>query len=253
MYQIPGLKKFKRLFCGYSEKKEGNMSFSWGEKKTVLENRKKFLAKAGVNPNSCVNFWVQDKNIVLEVDQRYRGRGIASPVDIVKADALICREKGVFLFLTLGDCPSLVFFDKEKQLLALAHAGWKSTNLKIASKVSQRLVRQFGCRLSDICVGIGPAIHQESYIFDSPIQKQKKAILKQWKPFLKELDNNRTAVDLIGYNKKQLITAGIPPENIFISEIDTAKNSGFFSHYRDSRQSPENEGRFVCLAGILSD
>lgn len=59
-------------------------------------------------------------------------------------------------------------------------------------------------------------------------------------------------IDIVGYNVKQLIAAGLPAKNIEVSEIDTAQDNNFFSHYRDQVHAPVNEGRFVCVVGLKS-
>ena len=105
--------------------------------------------------------------------------------------------------------------DPKKEVVGIIHVGWKSTKAKIAFKAAKKFTSEFNCKTLDICVAIGPAIHKESYKFKNPVQKQ----LEDWKPFLKDLPNGETAIDLIGYNVKQLKDAGVLPENIFVSDI----------------------------------
>ena len=166
--------------------------------------------------------------------------------DAIAADGLIAKEKNLYLFLAVADCVPIILFDSKKEVVALIHAGWESTEAKIVIKTVKKLITEFNCNVSDIYAAIGPAIHKESFKFKNPIQKQ----LPGWEPFLKDLPKGDTAIDLTGYNKKQLGDTGVVSRNIFISDINTAKDSNFFSHYRDSRQDPRNEGRFTCVVGL---
>lgn len=246
MYQIPELKKFPELIHAFSTKEEGNMSFIWGDEKMVLKNREGFLTKLGIRLESCICLNIPNENILITVDRKLSGKGMKIYGDGVLADGLITKERNLYLFSLIADCLSLIFFDLKQNVIALIHGGWKSTNNKLAFVTAKRLITEFSCQPENLFVSIGPAIHKESYAFEKPIQKQ----LKKWEPFLEDLPDGKTSIDLVGYNKKQLEKAGIPSQNIFISPIDTAKDPNFFSHYRDSRKSPKNEGRFACVVGL---
>lgn len=246
MYQIPELEKFPGLVHALSTKEEGNMSFIWGLKNDVLKNREKFLAQLQISLDACIAFKIQDKDLLVSVDSTFAGKGMKSHKNTLVADGLITKEKNLYLFLLIADCLPIIFFDTRQKIVGLVHAGWKSTEEKIAFKTVKKMETDLGCNTDDIFVAIGPSIHKHSFRFRDPIQKQ----LKGWEPFLKDLPSGQTAIDIIGYNKKQLENAGIISQNIFISPIDTGQDPNFFSHYRDSRDSPENEGRFACIAGL---
>jgi YfiH family protein len=249
MYQISELKKFPELVHAFSTKKEGNMSFLWGPKNDVLKNREKFLSQLQIPLDAYIVLELQDKDLLLIAEEKFSKKKMESHKNAVAADGLITKEKNLYLFLLTADCLPIIFFDSKKKVIGVAHAGWRSTEAKIAFKTVKKMQKEFGCRAADICVAIGPAIHKNSYIFKNPMQK-KLGDLVGWKPFLKDLPGGRTTIDIVGYNKKQLEEAGIPSQNIFISPIDTARDSNFFSHYRASRKPSENEGRFACVVGL---
>jgi len=247
MYQIPEFKKFTKLTHGFSTKDEGNMSFYWGDKEKVFQSRKKIFSKLGIDLNSCITLGIQDKDKLVVINKGLSEEGeIDGYENRMHADGIITKEKNIFLLLLVADCLPIIFFDPQKQVIALAHAGWKSTEHKIAYKISKKLIDEFDCNPSNLCVAIGPSIHKESFKFKDPVQKQ----LPGWEPFLKDSLDGRMGIDLIGYNKKQLEDAGIDSKNIFISDIDTVQDTNFFSHYRDSQQDPKNEGRFICIVGL---
>jgi copper oxidase (laccase) domain-containing protein len=75
---------------------------------------------------------------------------------------------------------------------------------------------------------MGPSIKKDSYL-------------------LEEYPNG---YDLTGENIKQLLLKGVREENIIVDPTDTATDTNFFSHYRESRKK-ENEGRFLTTTMLV--
>jgi len=246
MYQIPELKDNQDIFHAFSVVADGNMSFLWGEKEEVLENRKKFFNNLGIQLDACVSMKVLDEDNITIVDGSYKRKGMSEIDDAVKTDGLITQEKGLYLFLLIADCLPVIVFDPVKKVLGLLHCSWKSTEAKLASKIIDRIINEFHCDPANIVVGIGPSVKQESFCFVDPIQKK----LDGWQDFLKDIPDGQTCIDLMGYNQYQLEKQGVLRKNIHISPINTATDQEFFSHYRDSRGGDIKEGRFACLVSL---
>ncbi|MFH1749946.1 MAG: polyphenol oxidase family protein [bacterium] len=240
MYQLEKIKKIKNLVHGISTKTDGNMSFNWGLKEEVIKNRKKFLKTLRVNPKKCIVMQLEHKNRILDVVQRFAGRGILQ-TDAPVADCLITKEKNLFLFLLTADCLPIIFFDPSKKTLALAHLGWKNTDTKFCQNIIKKL-KKLGSDPKNIIVGIGPGIHKESYIKGRDIPK--------WKKFVRKVDEKKFQINLIGYNKQQLLDSGVPETNIEISPINTVKSKNFFSHYY-AKKTGKKEARFATIVGML--
>ena len=227
----------------FSNREDGNLSFKWAtDKQEALENRRKFLEKLGVNLEDCVCMSILDSDQVVEVNKDMKGFGMSDVSQAVKADAIFTKEFDVGLLLLTGDCLPIVLFDPVARVLALAHLSWKSTEAKLLSRVIEKM-QAHNSKPSDVVVYIGPGIHGGSYKFENPIQKN----LPGWESFLEDLPDGQTAVDIVGYNTKQLIDSGISKENIEVCPIDTATDQNMFSHYRSVRTG-EPEGRFVTVA-----
>lgn len=217
------------------------MSFSFGDKKEVLKNRKAFLKKNGVSLGDCVVMQVEHEEKIVPVDAHdtIEKKGEDS---VVEAEALITKTKGVVLFLLTADCLPVTFFDPSKKVIGLAHLGWRPSERSLALKVVKALHKEYGCDPSDILVWIGPGIHKESYVFENPLQKT----LPNWAPYLQDLPTGETQVDLVGFNMAQLQDCGILPEHIEVDGTDTAKSKEYFSHYRSTRTGKE-EGRHATI------
>ncbi len=240
MSRLQKPKNTQSLIHEFSSLEDGNMSFLWGEENKVLENRERFFEKNGIDSAQCVVMSVWDENIIEEVTHD-TPKGVKKD-DSIKADALITREKGIAFFLLTADCLPIVLFDPEKKVVALVHAGWKSTDAKLCVRVIEILEKKYGSNPADIVVKIGPGIHKESYVF----KKNMREYSNEWSPFLEYVPGGGVMVDIVGYNRKQLLDTGIRESNIKISEIDTGQDKRFFSHHR-AKKTGEKEGRFATV------
>ncbi len=230
---------------GFSTKNLGNMSFNWGDSQEVLNNRKTFLSKLGIDINSCVSTKLEDSNNITVVSNEDKGKRMFDKELTIVGDGLITKENNLFLFVVVGDCLPCIIFDQKQKILALLHLSWKCTEAKLCAKTIQKFLSEYNSNPNDIFVAIGPGIHKESHIFKNPIQKS----LPGWENFLQDLPDGNTSIDVVGYNICQCENLGISHDHIFISDINTAKDNTFFSHFRDSK-SVNTEGRFACVVGF---
>lgn len=222
-----------------SKVSDGNMSFLWGPEDLVTKNRQNFLAKHNLKPEDCVVMSLEHGDKVMVVDDSHKPK---TAHDTVTAEAVITKEPDLALFLLTGDCLPIVLYDPVQKVIALAHLGWKPTNLRLIIKVIKQLQDQFGSQPENLLVFVGPGVKKESYVFKDPIQKT----LPGWAPFLTDLPSGETQIDSVGYNKAQMLEAGLVAENITIDPTDTITSPDYFSHYRSVRTG-EPESRFATV------
>ena len=247
MYKMEPLSKIPRLVHGFSTRNEGNMSFLWGGEEEVKRDRNDFLESLNISPELCVAMRIQDKNVFARADASMAGKGMLEKKGFVLADGLFTNTRGLFLFLVVADCIPIILVDIKRGALGLVHAGWKSTDKKIATEAITQMKEKFKSAPEDIVVALGPAIKKESYVFNDPVQKT----LPGWEDFLVALPEEGTGIDVVGYNRHQFEISGVPKENIFESKINTGTDMRFFSHYRVKHHgSSEKEGRFACVVGF---
>lgn len=246
MHQMPKI-KLLGLTHAFSTRKEGNMSFKYadGDEVKVISNREDFLKKIGLSLDDCIGMGVKDDNKITEVGEELKGRGMRRREDAIITDCFLTHERGIFLWLLTADCLPIIFFCENPFVLALAHLGWKSTDLELSQKVISRLESQ-GASPKNIIVGIGPGIYKESYLLQNPKQKDDP----KWRDFIKKTVNGLFSIDIIGYNVKRLLEAGIPKENILMSGIDTASSQEYFSHRRSDEEKQKKEARFATVVGV---
>lgn len=235
----------KKISFGISTVDDGNLSFVHDDNEVVIGRRKKFLDRLGLKLDDCAVMSVKHSDDIKIVDSEDKGKGTKVLDDAVLVDALMTQEKNLGLFLLTADCLPIAFYDREKEVIALAHLGWKPTDKELAKKVVNKMSESFQSSPADILVYIGPGIHKQSYVHKNPIQKE----IPKWQPFLEDLPNGDTMVDILGFNKSQLIDAGVFEENITVDNTDTFVSDKYFSHYR-SQKTGEPEGRIATVIAL---
>lgn len=254
MYQLDKLKNIPGLVHGFSDIKDGNMSFVWGEREEVLKNRKAFFDKLGVKPEDSAAMFLKHGTEIASVSETSKGE------QEIPVDCLITKSKNLFLLVLTADCLPIILHDPINGVLALAHLSRINTPENFITKVIERMKSECNAQAENIFVGIGPCIQKKSYIFSGDEFEKRVPDEGVFNGFVSDLpggplrlngsETSGKSIDLIGYNVEQMVSAGIKKENIEISDIDTERNMNFFSHYRSVR-SGEPEGRMATVVGML--
>lgn len=245
MHQISYLNKFESLIHGISTRNEGNMSFRWGSESQVLENRKAFLNRLGIAMEDTAAMFNQHTNNFQVITEEDKSKGMFNVKEAIKVDGLVTTQSGLYLFLLVADCQPIIVVEPDKMIVGLFHAGWRNIVAGFAKATVNLMCDNFDINEANLHVIIGPSIHQKSYRF-SEVQQHGDS---EWAPFIKKYGKNNFGLDLVGYNKQQFLKAGISENRLFISDIDTADDKRFFSHFYDSKNQPEKEGRFAVVVG----
>lgn len=235
-----------KLLHAISKKADGNMSFRYGTASDVARNRIKFLSRQGISIDDCVAMSLQDETSCMVVSQEHKGRGMRQR-DGVEADCLITQEKNIFLFLFVADCLPVTIHDERNTVVALAHLTRHNAGKDFIKKIITTIIQQTKITPDDLLVHIGPGIHKESYLHPQSIPQASEP---NWQPFITNMPDGHVSLDLVGITTTYLTQNGVRPDQIQVSEVDTAKSSDYFSHYHDSRAHIP-EGRFAVVAGIL--
>jgi len=246
VYQFENL-KLPGLTHGLSTKDFGNLSFIWGEELEVKANRQRFFEALGVDQNQVVVASLEHKANILDVQPRDRGKGVTNREESVLFDILVTDKPDTYLFMVVADCLALFLFEPDKEVCALAHAGWRGVDQEVPRLTVEHMVKQYGCNPAKILVGMSPAIQAHSYQLAEAAQADEQKYQK-WQPYLSK-DSGFYHIDSVGFAYQQFLLAGITKENIENSQIDTYTDKRFFSSRRQ-RHDQEREGRFGALIGF---
>ena len=162
-------------------------------------------------------------------------------------DALITQEKGVCLCVSTADCTPILLYDREQQVIAAIHAGWRGSVNYIVRKTLEQMNRLYNTQGEDIFAAIGPCIGFDAFevgdeVYDAFKQNDfPMEYISGWKP-----ETHKWHIDLQMANSVQLIDFGVPTEQIDICDICT------FTHYEkffSARRLGIKSGRI--LSGIF--
>ncbi len=244
----------EKLVVAVSSREDGNQSFrvqGADEKDTddvIRRNRAIFCEAAGIDPNSCAFIYVQygderDYETYRVVGGDDIGPGMFEPGTARVADGLATDRQGIGLFLPLADCNGAVIYDPNKNALMVSHLGRHSTMIEGARKSTEFMQKQFGSNPGDIKVWLSPSAGKDSYFVNlAPGPGHHDfATDPSWNKFRNIVDD-KVFLDLAGYNRNGFLEAGVLPENIEVSPVDTTKSTEYPSHGRGE------PWRFVVVA-----
>jgi hypothetical protein len=270
-----GLEKLRWLVHGFSTRAGGasilegkpalNLGFTeWDESHRVVANREKFLSVLGARGKPLVTLR-QFHSDVIHV--------AAAPVEeSPHADALITGTPGLVLGVQTADCVPILLADTKRRVVAAIHAGWRGTLARIVVKTLGRMRMEFGSRAGDVVAALGPAIGGGCYEvgpevaqafsaqfpcaadwFDGPFEQLAHGEEPLWLPWLTMMPPGhvppppRVQLDLRAANRWQLINAGVPEQQISVSELCTACRTDLLFSYR---RGGAKTGRMMAAIGI---
>jgi polyphenol oxidase len=209
----------------------------------VLENRKRLANAMNIGVSDFV-FPVQvHKTYIPRIYESDRGKGALSASDAFQnTDGIVTNVKRLCLITLAADCVPIILFDPICNAIAVAHAGWKGTVLKIPAEAVKRMTKEFGTNPSDLIVGIGPSGGSCCYEVGSDVIDEVSAAFDKEK-VIKNV-SGKTIFDMWEANRITLTEIGVNPVNIEIAGICTICNSNKFFSARNG-----DDGRFV--AGIF--
>jgi len=215
------------LVCAFSRRALGNMSLSYGDTRDSLENRKDFLKELGIDYRDLVCSRQVHSSQIRYVTEKDRAQGALSYQGaIADTDALISDKKNLPLAVFTADCLSIFLYEPNRQGIGLVHAGWRSTQENITTKVIQSMRERFNIQAGDLYLGFGPAIRGCCYEVGEEFGDLFPHALIQ--------RGGRYYLDLVKINKKEALSLGVKDTNIFDSNICTScQNDEFFSYRKE--------------------
>jgi YfiH family protein len=222
------------------------------EKEVVHQNREKLGTLTGFKTSRFVCSDQVHDSKVAKVTKQDAGKGVFDYEDAIPlTDGIYTNEPNLLLTSCYADCVPLYFYAPHKNLIGVAHAGWKGTVKRIGENMVKCWEEDEHVSANHIHVVIGPAIHDCCYIVDDVVIDAVKNVLgdSDCVPY-KEVSTGQYRLDLSLLNKVILINAGISEKNIMLSSLCTScEEAMFFSHRRDSGKT----GRMMSFIGYRED
>ncbi|MGF7046167.1 YfiH family protein [Paenibacillus sp. DS2015] len=206
----------------------------------VIDNRSKVAEMLGYSLESWTcgeQVHSRDIAIVREEDV---GRGCRDRSSAIQdTDGLLTDVPGVLLTSFYADCVPLYFYDPVKQVVGLAHAGWKGTVAQIALHMVQKMEQQYGSHSYDIVAAIGPSIGSCCYEVDDVVMSKvydlEKRVMgneKYSSSWYVNKKDGKSMLNLKEMNRHLMIKAGILPIHIECTTWCTSCNNDLFFSFR---------------------
>lgn len=248
-----------RLTAGFSTRSGGVSEGDWAtlncafhvadSEQHVIENRALIAHTIGLPFSSWTCAEQVHGKEVYEVRAMDRGKGRLSRENAIQAvDALVTKEADVLLTSFYADCVPLYFWDQDKGVVALAHAGWKGTWLGIAAETIGQMQRLYQCEPTHIKAAIGPAIGACCYEVDKEVAARfyEQGLITG----VTEVSDEKFVLDLKQLNRQIMIKVGVLSSHIEMSQYCTAcRDDLFYSHRRDRGRT----GRMISWIGMRNE
>ncbi|MCM1126033.1 MAG: peptidoglycan editing factor PgeF [Lachnospiraceae bacterium] len=227
-----------------------NLSYSRGdEKEAVDENFRRIAEIFDSTPERMVCSRQTHTTNIRVVTEADCGKGTVRETDYEDVDGLITDIPDIILGTFYADCVPLYFVDKKNKAIGLAHSGWRGTVNRMGEQVLRKMKKAYGTQPKDVVAAVGPSICQDCYEVGGEVAEAFwELAIGEWKSILKEgKEKGKYQLDLQKANQQILINAGVPEEQIAVSDICTCCNSKFMFSHRASHGKRGNLGAFMEL------
>ena len=147
-------------------------------------------------------------------------------------DALMTDRPGVLITVFTADCLPVIIIDPNHYAVAIAHAGWRGSLLRISEKTVFEMAKDFGSDPDSLLVGLGHRIGRCCFEVGREVWQQ---IEKE--PFfsnrvITRKEGEKAWVDIARLNRILLLNAGVKPEHIADADICTVCHPEIFYSFR---------------------
>ncbi len=237
-----------------------NLGFTeWDAPENVLENRRRFLRALDAANMSLASLRQFHSDVICLFER--------APAEPCPGDASLTNRPGLLLGIQTADCVPILLADMKHRAVAAVHAGWRGTLRRIVQKTVGRLQMQFGTRPADLLAALGPAVGGCCYEVGTEVARAFHAQFPNAGEWFDELRTgeephplqwlNRmppghqpppknVRLNLRAANRSQLLDAGVPEKNIFVSDLCTACRTDLLFSYR---KEGVHSGRLMAVIG----
>ena len=202
-----------------------NINSYCGDQPQSVESNRKALCKAlGIDTRRLVMPHQTHGTEVADIGEDFLALDESGRKERLEGvDALATDMKKVCIGVSTADCTPIIIYDPVGKVAAAVHAGWRGTVGRIAQKAVEHLQKHYGARPCDMTAVVGPCISARHFeVGDEVFEAFQKA------GFPMESIAHRQEkwhIDLKGCNVLQLTEAGVPKENITVSELCTWRDN----------------------------
>ena len=203
----------------------------------IAANKVALCGLLGIDSNRLVMPHQVHDCVVRRIDGPQQG--VIEGVDAVMTDVpQLC------IGVSTADCIPVLLYDSTHRAVSAVHAGWRGTVLRIVQKAVETMRDTYGTAPADLQAVIGPGISLDSFEVGDEVYEQFHAAGFDMQPISRH--DAKWHIDLPMCNRLQLMEAGIPSNNIQMTNICTYQQ---YDRYFSARRLGIQSGRIYT--GIL--
>jgi polyphenol oxidase len=207
-----------------------------GDPEAVMRRRRQFAEQVGFDLDRAL-MTVQEHGANVVTFHRRRPEGGQC---VFSTDALATDVAGQAIVTYHADCFPLMFADRERGVVAGAHAGWRGALAGVATQTVQALHLAYGSKPDDLDVLIGPGICGSCYEVGTEVAERFPDRYGRETQYLRT-QAGVVRLDIAAVVRLQLEDEGVQPDRIRVAAWCTKEEDRWFSH-RGGRP-----GRFLSV------
>ena len=246
-----------------------NFSYSQGDVKAhVDENFRRAAAHMGMTSADIVCSQQTHTTNVRKVTADDKGKGVTRGRDYEDIDGLITNERGIILGTFFADCVPLFIVDTKNKAIGLSHSGWRGTVGKMGKVTLDKMRQEYGTEPEHVTVAIAPSICQNCYEVSEDValafrnafvkdDAKAEEYLRRYcvsytqqdldNCLLYQKENGKYQLNLWYANFRVFRDAGVPDENIEVTDVCTCCNPDVLFSHRATMGKRGNLGAFFML------
>jgi YfiH family protein len=209
----------------------------------IYENRRRFLNAIGGKFNLATPWQVHGDGVKIVKDR----------VDVDNSeerfDGLVSQMSGILVGVKTADCVPVLLGDRRKNAFAAVHAGWRGTVASIVVRAIEKMQSEFGSEPKDMMAAIGPAAGCGNYEIGTDVIEAFAEKFDGSEKYFKPTREGHSLVDLHLANKDQLLSCGVPLDEIHTAPFCTMERPDLFFSYRLEKQKFGKTGRLLSVIG----
>ena len=228
----------------------------------IEENQRRIAAAIGVDPSDFTYTHQTHTTNVAVVEEKDRGGRF------LDTDGMVTNVPGICLVTFYADCVPLFFVDSVHRAIGLSHSGWRGTVGRMGQATLKLMEKQYGTDPEQVVAAIGPSICQDCYevsedvalaFAENFVRDDAKAVeyLGRYQRDYTQTDienclmyrkeNGKYQLNLWYANFRVFRDAGVPDQNIEVTDVCTCCNPSLLFSHRASGGKRGNLGAFMML------
>ncbi len=221
-----------------------NISTTRGDDPAAVEENRRRIAKAiGVRAENMTYTNQTHTTNVAVVEAKDRGKRF------METDGMVTNVPEICLVTFYADCVPLFFVDPVHRAIGLSHSGWRGTVGKMGKVTVERMREEYGTDPAQVVAAIGPSICQDCYeVSEDVIEKFRENFDKAlWPELFYEKADGKYQLNLWRANQAVLAEAGVPRENVAVTNLCTHCNPDILFSHRSTGTARGNLSAFLAL------